>query len=100
MGDDASEMSFANGAKLRWGPWRLKGIFGIVNNVIACAYLILLIFFSFWPSVNPVTDLNMNFSVLVTGAVVIFSVLYYLLWAKKNYKGPIVEVDLRALGGS
>ncbi len=36
----------------------------------------------------------MNFSVLMTGSVVLFAVLYYVLWAKKEYKGPIVEVSL------
>lgn len=34
----------------------------------------------------------MNFSVLMTGSVVLLAVLYYVLWAKKEYKGPIVEV--------
>ena len=35
----------------------------------------------------------MNFSVLVTGVVVIFSVLYYFIRARKIYVGPIIEVQ-------
>ncbi|KAF2268657.1 amino acid transporter [Lojkania enalia] len=81
-----------------WGPWRLTGALGIANNIIACSYLLLLIFFSFWPvKVNVAEGLDMNWAVLVTGSVTIFSIGYYVIWAKKSYNGPIVEVDPRTL---
>lgn len=80
--------------RMTWGPWRVKGVLGIANNVIACAYLVVLSFFSFWPSVLPVTTVNMNYAVLVTGFVIIFSIMYYLIWARRIYHGPIVEVEL------
>lgn len=77
---------------LVWGPWRVPGIFGIVNNSVACAYLFTMWFFTFWPPA-PVHDAkDMNFSVLMTGAVTIFSVVYYLVWGRTDYKGPIREV--------
>ncbi|KAF2188667.1 amino acid transporter [Zopfia rhizophila CBS 207.26] len=82
---------------LSWGPWRLKGVWGVANNAVACSYLILLIFFSFWPSETPVKPDRMNYAVLVTGFVVLFSIFYYLVWAKRKYTGPIVEVDLHTL---
>lgn len=34
----------------------------------------------------------MNYSVLVTGAVVGFAAVYYWLWARRWYEGPVVEV--------
>lgn len=34
----------------------------------------------------------MNYSVLVTGFVAGFSVLYYLIWKRREYVGPVVEV--------
>jgi choline transport protein len=83
--------------RMIWGPWRIKGALGIANNVIACAYLVVLSFFSFWPSVLPVTAVNMNYAVLMTGFVVIFSIMYYLIWARRIYLGPIVEVELHTL---
>lgn len=83
--------------RMTWGPWRIKGALGIANNVIACAYLVVLSFFSFWPSVLPVTAVNMNYAVLVTGFVVIFSIIYYLIWARRIYHGPIVEIELHTL---
>ncbi|KAF2014378.1 amino acid transporter [Aaosphaeria arxii CBS 175.79] len=82
---------------LSWGPWRLKGLLGIANNAVAICYLLLLIFFSFWPNAVAVTPQNMNWAVVVTGFVVLFSIGYYLIWARKSYTGPIVEVDLHEL---
>jgi choline transport protein len=77
-----------------WGPWRVRGLMGIVNNCIACGYLILLTFFSYWPTALPVTAANMNYSSLCLGVVAIFSMVYYVLWARKTYNGPIVEVQM------
>ena len=36
----------------------------------------------------------MNYSVLVFGAVILFSVAYYLMVARKTYVGPLVEVEV------
>lgn len=83
---------------LNWGPWRLKGAWGVANNIVACCYLLLLIFFSFWPAATDVqSGASMNWAILVTGFVMLFSVGYYLVWARKSYNGPIVEVDLHSL---
>ncbi|KAI1500853.1 amino acid transporter [Biscogniauxia marginata] len=82
------------GTGLTWGPWRLPGALGVANNVFACAYLGFILFFSFWPAFRDVTPQNMNYAVLVTGAVLLFSVLYYVVWARKVYTGPIIETEL------
>ncbi len=78
--------------KLKWGPWYIPGIYGIINNVFACGYIIVIVFFSLWPPARPVTSANMNYSVLVTGAVILFSVVYYFAWARREYRGPRIEV--------
>lgn len=78
--------------KLIWGPFHLPGLFGIFVNGFACIYMLIIIFFSFWPPVTPTTAKNMNYTVLVTGAVAGFSVIYYLLWARKFYSGPVIEI--------
>ncbi|KAF4509526.1 hypothetical protein G6O67_003695 [Ophiocordyceps sinensis] len=77
---------------LTWGPWHVPGVFGIVNNTVACIYLVIIWFFSFWPPATPTTAATTNWSVVMTGAVVVFSIIYYLAWAKKEYKGPVMEV--------
>ncbi|KAI0156447.1 putative GABA permease [Xylariaceae sp. FL1272] len=81
------------GESLTWGPWRLRGAFGIANNMFSCAYLLYVFFFSFWPAFKDVTPATFNWAVLVFVVVVSFSMLYYGIWARKIYNGPIVELD-------
>ena len=38
----------------------------------------------------------MNYSVLMTFAVIAFSIVYYYTLGKKQYKGPLVERDVGA----
>lgn len=82
----------AEDAEVIWGPWHVPGILGISNNMFACAYLVILPFFSFWPAETPTSAATMNYSVLVTGFVFCFSILYYIVWARKFFSGPIVEI--------
>ena len=88
--DTANHTGEAN--QLIWGPFRLPGIFGIIVNIWAVVFGIIIFFFSFWPVATPVTAPHMNFSVLMTGSVVLFAMVYYVLWARKTYEGPLVEV--------
>ncbi|KAL5117133.1 hypothetical protein ACEQ8H_004958 [Pleosporales sp. CAS-2024a] len=78
---------------LTWGPWRLKGALGVANNVVAICYLLLIIFFSCWPASDHASLAQMNYAVIVTGTVLLFSMAYYMTFAKKIYTGPIVEID-------
>jgi choline transport protein len=95
---DSTSPSDTSEHHLSWGPWRLRGKLGVVNNAVACCYLLLLIFFSFWPNGSVVgSGAGMNWAVLVTGVVMIFSVVYYVFYARKKYNGPIVEVDPHTL---
>ncbi|KAL8826829.1 MAG: hypothetical protein Q9170_007253 [Blastenia crenularia] len=80
--------------QLSWGPFHIPGFMGVAINGIGCAFLVIIIFFSFWPPVTPVTPGTMNYSVVVTGCVLIFSAAYYAVWAHKAYTGPVVEVVL------
>lgn len=81
------------GARLTWGPWRLPGAFGIANNVFTCAFVLFVFFFSFWPSTSKVTLSSMNWAVLVTPVVLMSCVVYYVIWARHVYKGPIIEFE-------
>ncbi|KAH8892815.1 putative GABA permease [Thozetella sp. PMI_491] len=78
-------------ASLTWGRWRVPGVWGVANNVFTCIFLVFALFFSFWPTVIDVTPQNMNWAVLVFGAVLLFSITYYFIWARKVYSGPLVE---------
>lgn len=82
---------------LRWGPWRIPGMLGTINNVFACVYILFVLFWSFWPPSTPATPQNMNYSVLVTGTVISFSIVYYFVWGKAQYMGPLIEHPVRNL---
>ncbi|EFX05078.1 amino acid permease [Grosmannia clavigera kw1407] len=96
MPDSTDMPALANttGAKLVWGPFRVPGVFGVANNVFAICYLIVVGFFSFWPPMMNPTPQTMNYSVVVTGGLVLFSLVYYFVWARKEFNGPIVEAEI------
>lgn len=84
-------------APLVWGPFHLPGWFGIVNNAYACMYMIFVIFWSVWPPATPVDYQSMNYSVVVTGGVVIFSIVWYYIRGRKEYSGPVIDDEVAAL---
>ena len=81
------------GAPLEWGPWRVRGVFGLINNVLTVAYLIVIFFFSLWPPAVAPTVSEMNYSVLMLGGTLILSTIWYFVSARKVYTGPVVEVS-------
>ena len=84
-------------APLQWGPFHLPGLFGTLNNAYACVYMIFVIFWSVWPPVTPVDASTMNYSVVVTGGVVIFSIVWYFVRGRKEYTGPTIDDEVRAV---
>ncbi|KAL8835926.1 MAG: hypothetical protein Q9176_006610 [Flavoplaca citrina] len=81
-----------NNRNLNWGPFHLPGLFGILVNIFAVAFGLIIFFFSFWPVATPVEPATMNYSIVMTGSVVVFAVAYYIVYARKIYTGPIIEV--------
>jgi amino acid transporter len=81
------------GAKLVWGPFHIPGIFGILVNAYAVVYMIVIVFFTFWPTSIHITYKTMNYSVVGTFGTVILSIIYYVVRARKVYEGPVIEVD-------
>lgn len=81
----------ANSIGLSWGPWRIPGILGIINNAFACVWMAAVLFFTSWHPATPVTASTMNYSIFVTFFVAIVSTIYYIVWARKSYHGPMVE---------
>jgi choline transport protein len=76
-----------------WGPWCLPGVFGTINNAYACVYMIFIIFWSFWPQDTPVSANTMNYSIVVTGGVIILSSIWYVVWGHREYNGPVNELE-------
>ncbi|KAK7957120.1 amino acid permease-domain-containing protein [Apiospora aurea] len=85
---------------LEWGPWRIPGWLGVLNNSFACIFGIWVIFWDFWPTHLPVTAQNMNYSLLVTGSIILFGVVRYFIGGNVTYRGPLVDYEVKgfALG--
>jgi len=88
--EDGPERS---GNTLDWGPFHIPGALGILNNFYACGYILVVVFFGFWPAATPTTPIAMNWSIVITGGVVIWSITYYFIWGKHSYTGPIIETE-------
>lgn len=69
----------------------MPGILGPAVNLFAIIYLLIILFFSFWPSELPVDAANMNYDILVTGTVLILSVAWYFARGRREYKGPVID---------
>ncbi|GAB7354442.1 hypothetical protein MBLNU459_g4930t1 [Dothideomycetes sp. NU459] len=95
--EDSSLESEAAQASLVWGPWHLPGWFGTLNNIYACVYMIFVIFWSFWPPATPVTASSMNYSVVVTGGVIVLSMVWYVIRARKEYRGPLIDEEVKRI---
>ncbi|KAJ5204225.1 uncharacterized protein N7498_005104 [Penicillium cinerascens] len=81
-------------APLIWGPWKVPGILGTINNAYACVYMLFVLFWSVWPSETPVNYSTMNYSIVVTGGVLILSGIWYFVRARKEYEGPLIDEDI------
>lgn len=81
-------------APLIWGPWKVPGIFGTLNNAYACVYMLFVIFWSVWPPETPVDYSTMNYSIVVTAGVLILSGIWYLVRARKDYCGPLIDDEV------
>ena len=68
------------------------GRYGIYVNATAILFLILAFCFLFWPAAPSPTPASMNWSSLMFGAIVIFSMIYYYLYARHVYVGPVEYV--------
>lgn len=54
--------------------------------------MLVMLFFTFWPTVDSPDAAGMNYSSLMVGVIVIFACTYYAVYGRKTYSGPIVEV--------
>ncbi|PCH07908.1 Amino acid/polyamine transporter I [Penicillium occitanis (nom. inval.)] len=76
---------------LPYGPWKL-GCYGVAINAISMVYLIYTSIFMVFPANQPVTALNMNYSSLVFGTVLIASCIYWVWKGTKQYDGPNIVI--------
>ncbi|VDB94041.1 unnamed protein product [Peniophora sp. CBMAI 1063] len=76
------------------GPFHLgDGLLGWAVNVnCICWTLFVSVIFSL-PTVLPVTRATMNYASVITGSVVILSLIWYFLGGRRHYKGPASDLQ-------
>ncbi|KAJ5142452.1 uncharacterized protein N7515_001239 [Penicillium bovifimosum] len=68
------------------------GALGLPINVFSLAWLCFAIIFTFFPTANNPTPVDMNWSILVFGAVVIFAIVLYIVHGRRVYRAPVTQV--------
>jgi choline transport protein len=75
--------------RARWSLGRA----GLACNIIAVLFLLLVYVFAFFPLAATVEPESMNWSCLIYGVVVLFSICYYFVFGRHAYEGPVVLVS-------
>ncbi|RFU35424.1 hypothetical protein B7463_g894, partial [Scytalidium lignicola] len=77
-------------------PWNL-GRWSKPVGAVAVAWLLLIVPALCFPSVkgNDLNDLTVNYTCLIYGGTMLFAIVYYVVDARKWFKGPRVNVDHR-----
>ena len=76
---------------IRPGPFYVHGIWGDLLMGGASLYIVVFIVIFCFPYSLPVTAQNMNYSCLIFGGFTIFIAAWWLLDARKNYPGPVIQ---------
>ena len=74
-----------------YGPFKL-GRWGLLINLISIFYSLLLLIFMVLPPYKPVTATNMNYAGVVFGVALLISLVLWLFYGRRIYKGPVREV--------
>lgn len=79
------------GAPLPARRWTL-GRYGMAINIASLCFLTPIWFFAFWPLSTPVVPSTMNWAVVMYSGVIIWSLVYYAIWGRHTYVGPVTVV--------
>jgi len=81
------------------GPFHL-GKFSLPIAAIAVAYIMFITIVFILPELTPVNSQTLNYTVVACGAIAIFSSAYWLISARKWFKGPRRFTDAAELAMS
>ena len=65
---------------------------GLPLNMVSIMYCWYLLIYSALPTQYPVTAQNMNWAPVMFGGVMLLSLIYYVVKARKTYDGPVVKI--------
>lgn len=71
--------------------WSL-GHFGIFINGFGTFYSFFILFWAGWPASREFNPMTFNWAPVMFVGVFLFSLVYYVTYGRKSYKGPVVLV--------
>ncbi len=78
------------GASFQRGPWHL-GRWSTPVGVIAVTWVVIITILFMLPTVSPITATNFNYTIVAVTVVLGFAGIYWLVSARKWFKGPRVQ---------
>jgi peptidoglycan biosynthesis protein MviN/MurJ (putative lipid II flippase) len=72
--------------------WSLGSRWSAIVETVALMFLVLVWVLCFFPVTRDVTPGTMNWSVAIFGGVVVLALVYYFLFARHVYTGPVSRV--------
>lgn len=68
--------------------WKLSPIVGITANVVALCWIVFEVVLFSMPTALPVTKVTMNYASVVLMGFAVIAAMWYVVYARKAYKGP------------
>ncbi|KAG9526441.1 putative amino acid permease, partial [Aureobasidium melanogenum] len=81
-----------SGVPLPAARWRYPQAFGYLVNVLALCFVAVAFIFAYFPTAPGPSAESMNWSVVVTVAVVVVATVYYFIRASSTFEGPAVRM--------
>lgn len=80
-------------AKLQNAPFFLGNTLGIFVNIVTVLWILLATVLFCMPTAIPVTAESMNYASVVFMGFFSISALWYFVWGRKHFKGPVSNID-------
>ncbi|KAM0273129.1 hypothetical protein ACHAQH_008478 [Verticillium albo-atrum] len=77
-----------------YGKFKLGKVIGPAMNIVSLIWMAVVVVFSTFPTMMPVTAQTMNYSIVVLSGWVLFGVVYYFAFGRKKYQVPVISVSV------
>ncbi|RNJ60334.1 hypothetical protein D7B24_008716 [Verticillium nonalfalfae] len=77
-----------------YGKFKLGKALGPAMNVVSLIWMAVVVVFSTFPTMMPVTAQTMNYSTVVLAGWVLFGVVYYFAYGRDKYLVPVINVSV------
>ncbi|KAF6818210.1 amino acid transporter [Colletotrichum plurivorum] len=81
-------------APREYGPFKLGSWLGPLLNVVSLVWMTVVVIFSTFPSTQPVTLQNMNYSTVVMAGWLVSGLCYYFIRGRSKFEVPVVISDV------